>query len=196
MSRRYDSSRRQQAAEQTRQEILRAALRLHWEGVTELEPLAREAGCSLATVRKHFPTKEALFQGCTARFAESFTAPDLQALGSITEPGRRLEASVAELCRVHETMFGYAWLSARLQETSPTLHAELRAYEELADAVTAIIVPASSPHASTVRGLLDFLTYRALRISGQLSPAETCNALITTLRGLLPADGNFVLRHP
>jgi len=56
MVRQYDSSRRKKAAEQTRKDILQAALKLHWEGITGFEPLAREAGCSLATLRKYFPS--------------------------------------------------------------------------------------------------------------------------------------------
>ena len=41
MTRRYDSSGRKRAAEQTRKRIVDAALRLHWEGITEFEPLAQ-----------------------------------------------------------------------------------------------------------------------------------------------------------
>ena len=110
---------------------------LHWEGITELEPLAREAGVSLATVRKHFPTKEALFGSCTAAFSETLVFPDLEALGAIAEPAQRLEACVSELCRIHEAMFGYAWTSAHRRNDSPTLDRAMRAYESLADAIPA-----------------------------------------------------------
>src|SRR5210317_308925 len=129
MVRQYNSSRRRKAAEQTRRDILQAALKLHAEGVTEFEPLAREAGCSLATVRKHFPTKETLFQNCTRTFAETLTLPDLAALDGIGDARQRIEASVAELCRIHEAMFGYAWLGAQQRGDSPTLDREMDAYE-------------------------------------------------------------------
>ena len=127
MVRQYNSSRRKKAAEQTRQDILQAALKLHWQGITEFEPLAREAGCSLATLRKHFPSKESLFGGCTRAFAETLTMPDMSALGAITEPVDRIEKNVSELCRMHEVMFGYAWLSAHQRKDSPTLDAEMNA---------------------------------------------------------------------
>jgi AcrR family transcriptional regulator len=84
MARKYDSSKRIKAAEQTRKDILRAELKLHWKGITEFDPLAREAGCSVATLRKHFPTREALFQNCTRAFAETVTMPDLLALEEIS----------------------------------------------------------------------------------------------------------------
>jgi len=181
MVRHYDSSRRRQAARQTRHDILQAALKLHAEGITEFEPLAREAGCSVATVRKHFPTKEALFQDCTRTFAETLDLPDLTELGGIADAQKRIEATVAELCRVHEAMFGYAWLGAQQREHSPTLDAEMAAYEGLAGAVLEIITPPSSAGAGLIRGLLDFLTYRALRQSGRLSEKEAAAQLAATI---------------
>lgn len=182
--RRYDSSRRKQAAEETRRRILDAALELHWQGITELEPLAREAGCSLATVRKYFPTKEALFRDCTRTFAETLTLPDLAALAGIEDPEARHEAGVSEMCRIHEAMFGYAWLSAHARDESATLDAEMKNYEGLADAITDILVPDSGTARSVMRGLLDFLTYRALRLSGGLSPEEARRELVLLTRPL------------
>jgi AcrR family transcriptional regulator len=185
MSRRYDSTRRKQAAERTRRDILQAALKLHWEGITEIEPLAREAGCSVPTVRKHFPTKEDLFRNCTRTFGESLAMPDLAALGAIADPHRRFEECVSELCRIHEAMFGYAWASARLRHESAVLDEALTAYEGLADAVAGILLPADAPSRPAVRGFLDFLTYRALRLSGGLPPEGTLRQLIATLRPLV-----------
>jgi len=186
MARQYDSSRRRKAAEQTRRDILQAALKLHWEGITGFEPLAREADCSVATLRKHFPSKETLFQSCTRTFAKTLAMPDLAALGAIREPAQRMEQSVSELCRIHEAMFGYAWLSAHQRRNSPTLDAEMRAYEGLADAIAGIITPADSPRAALVRGLLDFLSYRALRLGGRLPPEKAAQELIATLYQVIP----------
>jgi len=184
MPRQYDSSRRRQAARQTRRDILQAALKLHAEGVTEYEPLAREAGCSVATVRKHFPTKETLFQNCTRTFAETLRLPDLAALQAIPDRQQRKQQSIAELCRIHEAMFGYAWLGAQLRGDSPTLDHEMAAYEGLADAVTALITPPGSPRAALIRALLDFLSYRALRLSGQFSEQEAAAELSAIIQAL------------
>lgn len=190
MGRKYNSANRRKAAARTRREILRAALKLHWEGITEYEPLAREAGYSVATVRKHFPTKESLFQSCTGTFAESLTLPDLEALGEIANREQRIEAAVSELCRIHEAMFGYAWLGAQQRQHSPTLDGEMSAYEGLADAVNALVTPGDSSKSSLIRGLLDHLTYRALRLSGGLSPRRASEELIETVKTLISAGGN------
>jgi AcrR family transcriptional regulator len=187
MVRRYDSRRRREAAENTRREILQAALRLHWEGVTEFAPLAEEAGCSVATVRRHFPTREDLFRDCTRTFAERLVLPDFEALAAIEDRGERLASAVNEACRVHEAMLGYAWLAERERDTSPTLAAELDNYTGLADAVAGLLFPVPSPAGRFARGMLDHLTYRALRLSGGLSPDEVRARIVSTLRLLDPA---------
>jgi AcrR family transcriptional regulator len=184
MVRSYDASRRQKAAERTRREILRAALKLHWEGVTEFESIAREAGCSAATVRKHFSTKEALYRNCTQAFAETLVLPDLEVLAKIRKPEERRRQCIGDLCRIHESMFGYAWLGAYERRHSPTLDAVMREYEGLADAIAQIVAPKRSPKAPLVRGLLDQLTYRALRLSGDLSPEQIRDELVITVSAL------------
>jgi AcrR family transcriptional regulator len=191
MKRQYDSSRRKRAAERTREEILQAALKLHWQGITEFGPLALEAGCSVATLRKHFPSKETLFQDCTRTFAKTLTMPDLQALGQITDPAERIQENVSELCRIHEAMFGYAWLSEHQRKDSPTLDGEMKGYEGLTVAIAGNITPAESSKASLVRGLLDFLTYRAFRLSAQLSPEQATEKLTTTIHLLILRKENL-----
>lgn len=186
MARKYNASRRRKTAENTRRNILQAALKLHWEGVTEFEPLAREAGCSVATLRKHFPNKEALFQGCTHAFGSTLEMPDLAALAAIDDPAQRLERSVAELCRIHEAQLGYAWLGAQQRGESPTLEAVMQGYDGLIDAVAANLTPPGSARAPLIRALLDYLTYRALRLSGRLSPADAARELTATLQPLIP----------
>lgn len=89
---------------------------------------------------------------------------------------------------MHEAMFGYAWLSAQQRKDSPTLDAEMNAYEGLADTIAEIITPFNSRKAPLVRGLLDFLSYRALRLSGRLSPERTKEELIETLALLILRD--------
>lgn len=184
MGRQYDASRRKKAAENTRRDILQAAMKLHWQGVTGFEPLAREAGCSVATLRKHFPNREALFQNCTQAFAGTLELPDLEALAAIDDPARRLERSVAELCRIHEAQFGYAWLGAQQLGDSPALDTAMQAYDNLIDAIAAGVTPPDSVRAPLIRSLLDYLTYRALRLAGRLSPTDAARGLTAILQPL------------
>jgi AcrR family transcriptional regulator len=183
MTRKYNSDGRKKTAEQTRNRILQAALKLHWEGITDYESLAQAADCSLPALRKHFPTKELLYRNCTQLFAETLVMPDLAALGNTLVLEQKLKRSISELCRIHEAMFGYAWLSTHQRNNSPTLDAEMQAYDGLTDAIAEIIVPKNHNKFSVIRGLLDFLTYRALRLPGALTFEEVCEELyaITSL---------------
>ena len=93
-------------------------------------------------------------------------------------------------------MFGYAWFSAHQRAEFKALDTVMSAYDGLTDDIVEIIAPLVSPSASLVRGLLDFLTYRALRLSGHLSPdmvrdskftyliCDQCNCSLSTKRGL------------
>ena len=78
-------------------------------------------------------------------------------------------------------MFGYAWFSAHQRAEFRALDAVMSAYAGLTDDIVEIIAPLVSPSASLVRGLLDFLTYRALRLSGHVSPDMVRDELTTTL---------------
>jgi hypothetical protein len=45
--------------------------------------------------------------------------------------------------------------------------------------------PPNAPKANLVRGLLDFLSYRALRLSGELSPSSTKMKFTNLLKQVL-----------
>ena len=111
--------------------------------------------------------------------------PNLSALGDIKHHDQRLRESVSELCRIHEAMFGYAWLSEHQRKDSPTLDAEMIGYEGLTDAIVEIVTPPGFTKAPLVRGLLDFLSYRALRLSGKLPPEEVTEELINMINLLM-----------
>ncbi|MFT4562879.1 MAG: AcrR family transcriptional regulator [Gammaproteobacteria bacterium] len=181
MVRSYDARRRKQNAVQTRNAIIQAAMKLHWEGISEFEFIAEEAGCSVATVRKHFPTKESLYRDCTRTFAASLAFPDLAAMAKIRSRTERLNQGVREMCRLHDAMFGYAWHSAYARRNSPALGTVMDEYEGMAEAISQIIVPKRSDRLATVRGLLDFLTYRALRLSGNISQENLANELVAII---------------
>ncbi len=71
--------------------------------------------------------------------------PNLQALGQITGPAECIRENVSELCRIHEAMFGYAWLSAHQRKDSPTLDGEMNGYEGLTDEIASGIYRISTP---------------------------------------------------
>src|SRR5205823_13879927 len=81
--RRYDNSLRLAQAEHTRERILEGLVRTMGRGVAELSfpAVAKEAGVSLRTVYRYFPTKRELLAGLVD-YAETRT-------GSVHEPRPR-----------------------------------------------------------------------------------------------------------
>lgn len=198
MGRSYHSPKRMQSKEQTIREILDAAVKLHGQGITELSSVAREAGVSLATVVKYFPTREALFEGCTTHFLKAHPFPSPAEWAQIQHPGERLARVVAELYAGMEASFGQAWTAYRLAEESPVMAGMVRGIEsfcrEAARVVVGELVPAErvAPTIAFVAGMLSPLTYRSLRLVSGCSPAEAARWAVQAIGATLgiepPAD--------
>ncbi|MFO1054618.1 MAG: TetR family transcriptional regulator [Planctomycetota bacterium] len=172
MPRKYDASRRRASAQETRRRILDAAVRLHGQGVTAYEPLASAAGVSLATVRKHFPSREHLFQGCTSHFLANLQLPDFAAVARVRDAGQRLIRVVELVCALLDAAHDLVWHSAPFTDSSTALSTAAAQLSTLLDEATAALVdgPGLGLRASSraavrkrVRALLDPLTYRAFR---------------------------------
>ena len=112
---RYRKRRRAQLEAMTRERITAATVRLHGTvgpANTTVSAIAREAGVQRATVYRHFPDLESLFNACTAHFYGSHPQPDP---GSWTaqDPDVRLKDALTDI---------YAWYG----ETAPMLAATQR----------------------------------------------------------------------
>ncbi len=197
MPRTYDSSRRKRRALETRRCILDAAVELHARGITGVAPLAVAAGVSLATVHKHFPSKERIFEGCTSHFFSTFEPPALEEASRSKQPRRRIARVVEEMCRAHEATHDLLWHAHPLADTSPALAAALESYAELVNTAVGTILDGAGVDrhvAITARprmkALLDTLTYRAFRVHAGLD-AEATRTELTALVGaalrLLPS---------
>ena len=99
----YRKGKRAASELQTRQRIIEATVALH-EGVgparTTVKAIADRAGVQRATVYKHFPDLQALFQACTTHYYERHPMPDPNEWSVIRPPAERLLAALADL---------YAW---------------------------------------------------------------------------------------
>ena len=67
---------------------------------TTVSAIADEAGVQRATVYRHFPDDQSLFDACTAHFYGLHPRPDLDGWASIADPNERLRKALADL---------YAW---------------------------------------------------------------------------------------
>ena len=140
MTRQYNSARREAAAAQTQQAIVEAAVKLHGFGITTLSAVADEAGVSLPTVNKYFPTREDLFGACTKHVAESLDYVAPAALAAIQDPLERVYATVRQIMSLHEQTFGQSWTGYTLEDESPVIANAMADYEVLIDTLADVIL--------------------------------------------------------
>jgi AcrR family transcriptional regulator len=99
----YRKRRRAQLEEETRRRITEAAVDLHGSvgpARTSIAAVADRAGVQRATVYRHFPDEEALFNACSSHWMAQNPLPDPAAWTGIEDPDRRLQVALDEL---------YAW---------------------------------------------------------------------------------------
>lgn len=190
MARKYNSRRRAESAEHTRQAIIEAAVKMHGKGITTLPAVAEEAGVSLPTVNKYFPTREDLFNACTSHVAANLEYTPPETLLAISNPGSRLRRVVGEIYRLNEETFGHSWTGYKLEDESPVLAQAIANVEGLVAALAETL-----PYEGTVgnqdtmkrfvRALLNPLTYRALRLKNGLSFEEAVEHMTMALAAVL-----------
>jgi AcrR family transcriptional regulator len=199
-TRKYDASRRVEAAQRTREAILAAAFRLHGTGVFDMESLAAEANVSVATVRKHFPTRELLFESCTAWGMHFVELPDLDLIASVATATARARVAIRQTYAFHESLFGQVWEAFKLEDQSPALARTVQRIEGLVDTIADLVVDSwrtEPEQRAEVKGLvvalLSPLTYRALRLHGGLTPDKAIEhssvALVSALGALSAGAG-------
>lgn len=194
----YRSQLRSASKCQTIESILDATVRLHGEGTTDVEAVAREAGVSVATVRKYFPTREDLFRGCTEHFLRTHRPPSLDTIGRIRDSGERLAEMVRQVYNLHGKALGHAWLAYQMQSESPVMARTVAKVEGFVSIAVDVMLHDWSGATGSLReelfgyarGLLSPLTYRAMRLPGSLSHEaaveQTTVALATMLDIALP----------
>lgn len=101
--RRYRKRARAAQEDETRRRITEATVELHGSvgpARTTVSAVAERAGVQRATVYRHFPDEQALFDACSSHWIASHPLPDLTAWERIADPGERLRTALGEL---------YAW---------------------------------------------------------------------------------------
>jgi AcrR family transcriptional regulator len=99
-TRRYRKRRRAKQEADTRRRITEAAVKLHGTvgpGRTSVKQIAEEAGVQRATVYRHFPDEDSLFEACTSHYFALNPMPDPGAWGAIGNPEERLRIALGEL---------------------------------------------------------------------------------------------------
>lgn len=99
-TRTYNKKLRAEQEAATRERIAAATAKLH-ERLgplrTTVKGVAEEAGVQRATVYRHFPTEEDLFDACTAHYYARHPMPDIETWNAIRDPAERLRHGLGEM---------------------------------------------------------------------------------------------------
>jgi AcrR family transcriptional regulator len=197
---------RKRAAEElrTRERITEAAVALHESmgpGHTTVKAIAERAGVQRATVYRHFPDEQALFNACTASFFASHPMPNPSEWARVASPDERLVQALVDL---------YAWYG----ETEKMLFNSVRDIERVPaatrdsflgyfDAVHATLIVgrrgsarALTRSAAAIGHAISFPTWRSLVREQGLAPDEAIALVVAMVEAAgrrstarLPARG-------
>jgi AcrR family transcriptional regulator len=101
-TRRYRKRVRAEQEQQTRQAITEAAVKLHGTvgpARTTVSAIAEAAGVQRATVYRHFPDEQSLFQACSGHYMAMHPPPDPSRWVGIADPAERLREALTDVYR-------------------------------------------------------------------------------------------------
>ncbi len=129
----YRMRKRAADVEHTRQRIVEATVQLHrTEGLdASYSDIAARAGVTRATLYRHFPDTESLFQACSAHWIAAQVPPDPQRWTGNTPP-ERLRAALGDVYRYYADGADMLRNVERAQPTMPAALAEQIRHTEAA----------------------------------------------------------------
>jgi AcrR family transcriptional regulator len=183
--RRYQMSKRQRAAEDTRRRIVEATLALHTEkGIfgTSWQDIARRADVAVGTVYKHFPSLDELVPACGALLMERMRPPAPEdasrIIGDAVGLKERLRRVADALFAFYERAGATLRLDARERELPAVREWEAYLRATISALVEGALGPGSADAAAVrlVGALLDPATYDAMRMRG-IKPKQSTLAV-------------------
>jgi AcrR family transcriptional regulator len=155
-----------------------------------VKAIAERAGVQRATVYRHFPDEQALFDACTAHYYGRHPMPDPEQWAAITPPDARLRVALADL---------YAWY----RETEQMLFTGIRDIDHVPpgsreaflgyfDTVRAALMAGRRERArarvsEAIGHAISFATWRSLVREQQLTTEEA----VTLMTAMVEAAGRF-----
>jgi len=193
----YRKRRRAQREEETRLRITEATVDLHGSVGpvrTTISAVADRAGVQRATVYRHFPDEQALFDACSSHWMAQHRLPDPAAWAAISDPDKRLRTALQQLYRWYE--HGEYMLENTTRDLAlvPALRPSMEAFAGWVDQATDAVVrgrPERGARRRRVRAAvghaLAFETWRSLVREQRLSQPEAIE-LMQALAAVAPRD--------
>lgn len=192
-NRKYTQTRRAAQQDETREKIVKAAVKLHealGPANTSIKAIAEEAGVQRLTVYRHFPDDASLFQACTAHYLGLHPPPDMAAWAKVVDASARSRAALSAMYgyyRQTEGMWGSAYRDVDQLEA---MREPMSRFEAYLDAVSDDLAQAWHVTGSakrqlqaTLRHALRFSTWQSLKQAG-LSDRKMAELVQAWLSGI------------
>lgn len=183
MKRPYHKRRRAQLEEETRRRITEATVDLHGSvgpARTTISAVADRAGVQRATVYRHFPEEEALFEACSSHWMARHPLPDPAAWAAIEDPDERLRTALGELYQWYDRSDYMLEKTTRDLALVPALRPSMDAFRGWLDAAADSLLRGRPERGARRRRLraavghaLAYETWRSLTRHQGMSQAET-----------------------
>jgi AcrR family transcriptional regulator len=195
-TRAYRKRRRAEQEAETRRRITEAAVKLHGTigpAKTTVSGIAREAGVQRATVYRHFPDEDAIYEACTSHFNALHPPPDLGAWAEVTDPDERLRIALRDLYGFYSETRQMIESTWRDVDRVPAIRREAEATAAYLDEARAVLLRgrpergrARRRAAAAIGHALAFPTWRSL-VGEQGLAAEEAAELMGALVAAAPA---------
>lgn len=181
-TRSYRKRRRAELEAETRLRITEAAVDLHGSvgpARTTISAVADRAGVQRATVYRHFPDEETLFDACSSHWMARHPLPDPAAWAAIADPDERLRVALRELYEWYER--GEYMLEKTIRDVAfvPALRPSMKAFRDWFDAAADAILRGRRERGARRRRVraavghaLSFETWRSLVRDQRLSQSQ------------------------
>ena len=189
----YRKRRRAELEQETRLRITEATMNLHEEvgpARTTVSGIAERAGVQRATVYRHFPDTDSLFEACSSHWMSLNPPPDLEAWAAIDDPSRRLRTGLGEIYGWYERTEHMVALLYRDRAEVPELDARLRMRDGYVAGAAETLVrgrPERGARRRRVRAAiahgLEFETWRSLARRERLGREEAVDLIAGMVAG-------------
>jgi len=171
--RKYQQKARAEQAQETRQQIVEAAVKLHEElgpANTSIKAIAEGAGVQRLTVYRHFPDDASLFEACTSHWFGLHPPPPVAGVDEPVNPQRQTEKTLLALYRYYRQTERMWYVALRDVEELEALQEPMNKAECYFDNMHNELLSAWKPSVDikkqlsiTLRHCLHFSTWRSLK---------------------------------
>lgn len=141
--RRYRKRRRAAQEDETRQRITEATVDLHGSvgpARTTVSAVAERAGVQRATVYRHFPDEQALFDACSFHWLQAHPLPDMEEWAAVADPEERLRVALDRVYAWYERGEPMLEKTTRDAATVPALEPSMAAFAAWVDAAAGVLM--------------------------------------------------------